>query len=35
MKQKLYIITRRDLKSKYAGVQAGHALAQWMLENPA
>ena len=31
---KLYILTRRDIGIKYAGVQAGHALAQWMLENP-
>lgn len=32
--KKLYVLTRRDLKTKYAGVQAGHAVAQWMLENP-
>lgn len=34
MKTKMYIITRRDLTTKYAGVQAGHALAQYMLDNP-
>jgi hypothetical protein len=31
--KKLYVITRRDLGIAYAGVQAGHALAQLLLED--
>lgn len=30
---KLFILTRKDLPIPYQAVQAGHALAQWMLEN--
>lgn len=29
---KLYVVTRRDLGTAYAGVQAGHAVAQLILE---
>ena len=32
--KKLYVITRRDLGLAYSGVQAGHAVAQWMIEHP-
>jgi hypothetical protein len=32
--KKLYVISRKDLGLIYQGVQAGHALAQWCLENP-
>jgi hypothetical protein len=32
--KKLYVITRSDLGLVYSGVQAGHALAQWLLDNP-
>lgn len=31
---KLYVITREDLELQYQGVQAGHGLAAWMLDNP-
>ena len=35
MKQpKLYIITRTDLPGPYTQVQSGHALAQYLIENP-
>lgn len=30
--KKLYVVTRRDLGTAYAGVQAGHAVAQLLLE---
>lgn len=33
MQKKLYVVTRADLGLQYAGVQAGHGVAQWMLEN--
>lgn len=32
--KKLYVVTRKDLGIVYAGVQAGHGVAQWMLEHP-
>lgn len=32
-KNRLYVLTRNDLNLPYQGVQAGHAVAQWMLEN--
>ena len=34
MKKKLYIITRNDLDIHYAAVQAGHGVAQWLINNP-
>ena len=30
---KLYILIRKDIPTKYGGVQAGHAVAEWMLQN--
>jgi hypothetical protein len=30
---KLFVLTRNDLQPAYQAVQAGHAVAQWMLEN--
>lgn len=30
--RRLYVITRRDLKPAYAGVQSGHAVAQYLIE---
>lgn len=32
--QKLYVVIRNDMPIEYQGVQGGHAVAQWMLENP-
>jgi hypothetical protein len=32
---RLYVLVREDLGPSYAGVQAGHAVAQHMLEYPA
>lgn len=34
MKRKLYVVIRNDLDLAYQGVQGGHAVAQWLLENP-
>lgn len=34
MQPKLYILTRTDLPGSQPGVQAGHAVAQYLLENP-
>ena len=34
MKKKLYILIRRDMPSSYRAVQGGHALAEWMIQNP-
>ena len=31
---KMYVFLRKDLPSKYAAVQGGHALAEYMLKNP-
>ena len=30
---KLFVLTRNDLPMNYQAVQAGHAIAQWMLDN--
>lgn len=32
--KKMYILTRRDLSKSYQAVQAGHALAQYMIDFP-
>jgi hypothetical protein len=32
--KKLYVLSRKDLGLVYQGVQSGHALAQYCLENP-
>lgn len=32
--KKLYVVTRSDLGLQYAAVQAGHGVAQWMIDNP-
>lgn len=32
--QKLFVLVRSDLKGSSPAVQAGHAVAQWMLEHP-
>lgn len=34
MPKKLYVLVNRKLNPVYGCVQGGHALAQWMLENP-
>jgi hypothetical protein len=36
MEERLYIIVRNDLgmSLQYQGVQGGHALAQWLIDNP-
>lgn len=31
---KLYVIVRNDISLAYQGVQGGHALAAWLLNNP-
>ena len=32
--ERLYILTRQDLSLAYSAVQAGHAVAAWLLNNP-
>lgn len=32
--EKLYVLVNKDLPIAYQGVQGGHAVAQWLLENP-
>lgn len=32
--EKLYVLVRTDLKGSSSAVQAGHTVAQWMLDNP-
>ena len=32
--KKLYVIIRKDLAPSYQAVQAGHAVAEWILKNP-
>lgn len=34
MHKKLYILIRKDLAPAYQAVQAGHAVAAWLLRNP-
>lgn len=34
MSLKMYVLVRKDLVPSYAAVQAGHALAQYIIENP-
>lgn len=34
MHEKLYILIRGDLPKAYQAVQAGHAVAEFMLRNP-
>lgn len=31
---KLFVLIRNDIPLAYQGVQGGHAVAQWLLENP-
>lgn len=31
---RMYVLLRKDLPSKYAAVQGGHALAEFMLRHP-
>lgn len=31
--KKLYVLVRNDISLAYQGVQAGHALAEWLLDN--
>lgn len=32
--ERLQIVVRNDISLAYQGVQGGHALAQWLLDNP-
>ena len=32
--KRMYVLIREDLKPSYRAVQAGHALAAFLLENP-
>jgi len=32
--KKLYVLCRKDLKPAYRAVQAGHAVAEWLLRGP-
>ena len=32
--EKMYILTRKDLRKSYQAVQAGHALAEFMIKHP-
>jgi hypothetical protein len=34
MKEKLYVLVRKDLPKNYQAVQAGHAVAEYLLKNP-
>lgn len=34
MNKKMYVLIRKDLDPAYQAVQAGHALAQYMLDHP-
>ena len=33
-RKRLYVLIRQDLESSYQAVQAGHAVAEWMLHCP-
>ena len=32
--KRLYVIVREDISTSQQAVQAGHAVVQWMLEDP-
>ncbi len=32
--KKLFVLSRKDLGLPYQAVQSGHAVAQWLLDNP-
>ena len=32
--KKLYVLVRKDLHKQYRAVQAGHAVAEFLLKNP-
>ncbi len=34
MKQKMYVLVRKDLDTSYQAVQGGHALAEFLIKNP-
>lgn len=31
---KLYVLIRKDMPKAYQAVQGGHAVAQWLIDNP-
>lgn len=31
---KLYVLIRKDMPKSYQAVQAGHAVAEWLIETP-